>query len=136
LFLIAPEWHQIPSYTEYERQQLTEVFGKFPDQVIWIFGERDRIFVAAYEIIMRFGGLLDVNLSDIRARINSFPGSKIEFHKIKHKNPLKHKPNYWLVDHVFIRECFSKGSGDNFEKFKLCRFLPYYIVFLKPLFGI
>jgi histone acetyltransferase (RNA polymerase elongator complex component) len=46
LFLIAPEWHQIPTYTEYERQQLIEVFGQFPEQVIWIFGECDRIFVA------------------------------------------------------------------------------------------
>ena len=124
LFLIAPEWHQIPTYTEYERLQLTEVFGKFPEQVIWIFGECDRIFVAAYEIIKHFGGLLSVNLGGTRKEINLSPGRKIEIHKIKHKNPLKHKPNYWLVDQYFIMDTFAKGNEHNFERFKLDPFLP------------
>ena len=124
LFLIAPEWHQIPTYTEYERQQLTEVFGQFPEQVIWIFGESDRIFVAAYEIIIHFGGLLDVNLSGDRKEINQHPGRKIGIHKIKHKNPSKHKPAYWLVDQFFIMDTFAKGNEYNFEKFKLDLFLP------------
>jgi hypothetical protein len=124
-FLIAPEWHQKPTYTDYERQQLTEVFGKFPEQVIWIFGECDRIFVAAYEIIIHFGGLLDVNLSGDRKEINQHPGRKIGIHKIKHRNPLKHKPAYWLVDQFFIMDTFAKGNENNFERFKLERFLLY-----------
>jgi hypothetical protein len=40
-----------PTYTDYERKQLTKVFGCFPKQEILIFGEDDRIFVEAYEII-------------------------------------------------------------------------------------
>lgn len=123
LFLIAPEWHQIPSYTEYERQQLTEVFGQFPEQVIWIFGECDRIFVAAYEIIKHFGGLLSVNLGGKREEINLSPGRKIGIHKIKHKNPMKHNPAYWLVDQFFILDTFAIGNETNFERFKLDRFL-------------
>jgi hypothetical protein len=62
--------------------------------VIWIFGECDRIFEAAYEIIIHFGGLLNVNLSGKREEINLSAGRKIEIHKIKHKNTLKHKSNY------------------------------------------
>jgi hypothetical protein len=124
LFLIAPEWHQIPTYTEYERQQLTEVYGQFPEQVIWIFGECDRIFVAAHEIIKHFGGLLNVNLSSKREEINQYPDRKIGIHKIKHKNPLKHKSNYWLVDQFFIMDTFAKGNEYNFEMFKLDLFLP------------
>jgi hypothetical protein len=58
--------------------------------------------------------------------INKFasgPGRKIGIHKIKHKNPLKHKPNYWLVDQFFIMDTFAKGNEYNFGRFKLDRFL-------------
>jgi hypothetical protein len=89
-----------------------------------IFGECDRIFVAAYEIIKRFGGLLRINIGDDRKDINSHNGIKIEIHKKKWRNPLRHEPEYWLVDNVFIREYFAKVSGDNFEKFKLELFMP------------
>ena len=125
LFVIAPEWHMKPDYTEYEREQLTEVFGQFPEQVIWIFGECDRIFVAAYEIIVHFGGLLNVNFGGTIEEINSHPGRKIGIHKIKYENPLKHKPAYWLVDQYFMLDTFAKGNERNFDKFKLDIFLPY-----------
>jgi hypothetical protein len=90
-----------------------------------IFGECDRIFVAAYEIIVHFGGLLNVNLGGKREEINQHPGRKIGIYKIKHKNPLKHKPAYWLVDQFFIMDTFAKGNEYNFEKFKLDIFLFY-----------
>ena len=93
LFLIAPEWHQIPTYWIWEATTYRR-FVKFPKQMIWIFGEWYRIFVVAYEILKCFGGLLNVNISDTRTRVNSFPGRKIAIHKIKHKTPLKYKPNY------------------------------------------
>ncbi|HZK62330.1 MAG TPA: hypothetical protein VFC41_09640, partial [Anaerovoracaceae bacterium] len=118
-FSIDFEWHMKPAYTDYEKQQLTEVFGRFPEQEILIFGECDRIFVAAYEIIKHFGGLLNVNISDTRKEIYSHRGIKIEIHKKKWRNQLRHEPDYWLVDHIFIREFFAKVSGDNFEKYKL-----------------
>jgi hypothetical protein len=124
-FSIEPEWHMRPTFTDYEKQQLTEVFGCFPVQDICIFGECDRIFVAAYEIIKRFGGLLSVNIGSNRKNINSHKGIKIEIHKKKWRNPLRHEPDYWLVDHTFIREFFAKVSGDNFEKFKLELFIPH-----------
>jgi hypothetical protein len=124
-FSIEFEWHMKFTYTDYERQQLTEVFGCFPGQEILIFGECDRIFVAAYEIIKRFGGLLRINIGTDRKDINSYKGIKIEIHKKKWRNPLRHEPDYWLVDHIFIREFFAKVSGDNFEKFKLDVFMPY-----------
>ena len=111
-------------YTDYETQQLTDVFGRFPGQEILIFGECDRIFVVAYEIIKRFGGLLRVNIGSDRRDINSYKGIKIEIHKKKWRNPSRHRPDYWLVDHIFIREFFAKVSGDNFEKFKLLVFMP------------
>lgn len=123
-FSIELEYHMKPKYTKYERQQLKKVFGQFPEQEILIFGECDRIFVAAFEIIKHFGGLLDVSLGDDREWINTFPGIKIEIHKKNYKDPLKHKPNYWLVDHIFIRTYFAKGCEHNFEKFKLDPFLP------------
>jgi hypothetical protein len=75
--------------------------------------------MAVYEIIKRFGGLLNVNKDSDRKDINSHKGIKIEIHKKKWRNPLRHEPDYFLVDHVFIREFFSKGINDNFEKFKL-----------------
>jgi len=124
-FSIEHEWHIQPTYTDYERWQLTEVFGRFPEQEILIFGECDRIFVAGYEIIKHFGGLLNVNIGHDRAKVNSFPGRKIEIHKTKHRNPLKHDPDYWLVDHIFIREYFTKGIEHNYERFKLDRFLNF-----------
>jgi hypothetical protein len=124
-FSIEFDFHMRPTYTEYEKQQLTEVFGCFPVQDICIFGETDRIFVAAYEIIKRFGGLLSVNIGDDRKEIKTHKGIKIEIHKKKWRNTLRHKPNYWLVDHIFIREYFAKVSGDNFEKFKLELFMPF-----------
>jgi hypothetical protein len=124
-FSIEPEWHMIPTYTDYEMKQLTEVFGRFPEQVIWIFGEGDRIYVAAYEIIKHFGGLMSINIGGNRKDIDSHKGIKIEIHKKKWRNPLRHEPDYWLVDHLFIREYFAKASGDNFEKFKLEVFMPY-----------
>jgi hypothetical protein len=112
-------------YTDYERQQLSEVFGQFPEQVIWIFGECDRIFVASYEIIDHFGGLLSVNLGGKWEEINRHPGRKIAIDKIKHENPFKHKPAYWLVDQYFMLDTFAKGNERNFEKFKLDIFLPF-----------
>lgn len=81
--------------------------------------------MAAYEIIIHFGGLLSVNLGGKREVINLSPGRKIKIHKIKYKNPLKHKPAYWLVDQFFIMDTFAKGNEYNFEKFKISRFLPY-----------
>lgn len=124
-FSIELENHREPTYTGYEKKQLTEVFGCLPGQEILIFGECDRIFVAAYEIIKRFGGLLSVSIGSDRVDINSHKGIKIEVHKKKRKYPLRHKPDYWLVDHIFIREFFADISGDNFEKFKLEVFMPY-----------
>jgi hypothetical protein len=124
-FSIEFEWHMKREYTDYETQQLADVFGRFPGQEILIFGECDRIFVVAYEIIKRFGGLLHVNIGANRKDINSHKGIKIEVHKKKWRNPLRHRPNYWLVDHIFIREFFAIVSGDNFEKFKLDVFMPY-----------
>lgn len=50
-FSIELEWHMKSKYTDYGKQQLIEVFGQFPKQEILIFGEWDRIFVAAHEII-------------------------------------------------------------------------------------
>jgi len=123
-FSIELEWHMKRTYTAYERQKLTEVFGRFPEQEILIFGECDRIFVAAYEIIKHFGGLLSVNLAGERDTINSYPGIKIEVQKKRYKYPLKHDPDYWLVDHIFIRKYFAKGIEHNFERFKLAPYLP------------
>ena len=124
-FSIELEWHMKPTYTEYEKEQLTEVFGCFPRQEILIFGECDRIFVAAYEIIKHFGGLLNINIGGNRKHIHSHKGIKLEIHKKKWKNPLRHEPDYWLLDHIFIREFFAKVSGDNFERYKLDVFMPY-----------
>ena len=123
-FSIEPDWHMRPTFTDYEKQQLTEVFGCFPVQDICIFGECDRIFVAAYEIIVHFGGLLNVNIGGTRKEINQHPGRKIGILKIKHKNPMKYEPAYWLVDQYFIMDTFAKGNENNFEKFKLDPFLP------------
>jgi hypothetical protein len=102
-FSIELEWHMKSTYTDYETQQITEVFHRFPEQEVLIFGECDRIFVAAYEIIKRFGGLLKVNIGASRKEINSHDGIKIEIHKKKWRNSLRHRPDYWLVDHIFIR---------------------------------
>jgi len=123
-FSIELEWHMKRTYTDCEIQQLTEAFGSFPEQEILIFGECDRIFVAAYEIIVHFGGLLNVNLGGTRKEINQHPGRKIGILKIKHKNPMKYEPAYWLVDQYFIMDTFAKGNENNFEKFKLDPFLP------------
>jgi hypothetical protein len=124
-FSIELQWHMHPTYTYNETRQLIEVYGCFPVQEILIFGECDRIFVAAYEIIKRFGGLLHINIGADRKHIHSHKGIKIEIHKKKWRNPLRHRPDYWLVDHIFIREFFAKVSGDNFEKFKLDVFMPF-----------
>lgn len=124
-FSIELQWHMHPTYTYNEMRQLVEVYGCFPVQEILIFGECDRIFVAAYEIIKRFGGLLHINIGADRKHINSHKGIKIEIHKKKWRSPLRHIPDYWLVDHLFIREFFARVSGDNFEKFKLDVFLPF-----------
>jgi len=123
-FSIELEWDMKPSYTDYERQQLTDVFGSFPEQEILIFGDCNRIFVAAYEIIKHFGGLLAVPLATNRRKMKSYPGIKIEVHKKKYKNPLKYAPDYYLVDHIFIRKYFAKGIEQNFKRFRLDHFLP------------
>jgi hypothetical protein len=124
-FSIELEWHMKPAYTDFEKKQITEVFGQFPEQEILIFGEEYRIFVAAHEIIVHFGGLLRVNLSGTGEEINLSPGRKIEVHKIRHRNPLKYNPAYWLVDQYFILDTFGKGNEDNFERFKMDKFLLY-----------
>ncbi|MCX6328325.1 MAG: hypothetical protein NTZ85_02265 [Bacteroidia bacterium] len=121
-FSIELEWHLKPTYTNSEKQQLAKVFNQFPEQVIWIFGESDRIFVAAHEIIKHFGGLLQVKTSHNRDYINSYPGVKIEIQKKNYKDPLKYKPDYWLVDHIFIRTYYTSFS--KFTRFKLDSFLP------------
>jgi hypothetical protein len=124
-FSIEFEWRIKHTHTDSEKQQLISVFDRFPGQEILILGECDRIFVAAYEIINRFGGLLRVNIGADRKDINSHKGIKIEVHKKKWKNPSRYEPDYWLVDHIFIKEFFASISGNNFEKFKLDVFMPY-----------
>lgn len=118
-FSIELEWHKKPTYTDYEKEQLTKVFGCFPKQDINIFGETDRIFVAVYELIKYFGGLLIVNLGDTRKLKNSYPGVKIGIYKKKYSNQSRHKPDYWLVDDIFIRSYFNKEGESNYEKFQL-----------------
>ena len=100
-------------YTDNKRRQLTQISGQSSAQEILIFGECDHIFVVTYEIIKYFGGLLHVNIDSNSKEINSHKGYRIEVHKKKWRNPLRHEPNYWLVDHLFIREFFSILSGDN-----------------------
>lgn len=123
-FSIELEYHMKPDYTVNETKQLTKVFGSFPEQEILIFGECDRIFVAAYEIIKHFGGLLNVNVSSNRSEVNLYNGIKIEIHKKKYINLSRVEPDYWLVDQIFIKEYFADVSGNNFERFKLDPFLP------------
>jgi hypothetical protein len=122
-FSIELEWHIKSGHTKYERQQLTEVFGSFPKQEIFIFGEGDRIFVAAYELIKHFGGLLNVSLATDRVKVYLYDGIKIAIHQKKYKYPERYDPDYWLVDHIFIKDYFGKGCGDNFERFKFAPFL-------------
>lgn len=122
-FSIELEWHMEPTYTDYEKLQLSEVFGKFPEQEILIFGECDRIFVAAYEIIRHFGGMLYVNLGDSRSSINKYPGRKIPVYEKQYMNLSRHKPDRWLVDHSFIWEYFNLQANENSTKFVLRQFL-------------
>jgi hypothetical protein len=122
-FSIELEWHMKTTYTDYEKQQLIEVFGHFPEQEILIFGECDRIFVAAYELIRHFGGMLYINLSVSKSKLDVYQGIKIPVYKKHHSNQSRHKPDKWLVDHLFIREYFKEGKTDNYEKFKLDPFL-------------
>jgi len=126
-FSIELEWHMKPTYTEFERQQLIKVFRSFPQQEILIFGDCDRIFVAAHEIIKHFGGLLRVNPGDDIDRINLYPGMKKAVYKNEY--PDEEEPDYYLVDHIFIRKYFVKGIEHNFKRFQLDPFLPgaYYI---------
>jgi hypothetical protein len=122
-FSIELEYHLKPTYTKFETKKLTDVFGCFPEQVIWIFGESDRIFVASHEIIKHFGGLLGVPLAPDRDKINSCTGLTIPIQKKRYKYPGKHNVDYWLVDHIFIRNYFE-GLEDKFDRFKLAPFLP------------
>ncbi|MBN1183433.1 MAG: hypothetical protein JXB49_14165 [Bacteroidales bacterium] len=119
-FSIALEWHMESTYTDYEREKLTRVFGSFPEQEILLFGDCNLIFVAAHELIKYFGGLLNVSIGSNRKYINSFPGIKIPVRKEKYS----HDPDYHLVDHIFIRKFFAEGREDNFEKYKLEPLLP------------
>lgn len=123
-FSIELEWHMKPTYTDNENQQLIGVFGSFPKQEIQIFGACDRIFVAAHEIVKHLGGLLRVSLSGDRDKIIANPGIKIPVYKLKDEDSLEDDPDYWLVDHIFIRKYFAKGLEHNFEKFKLAQFMP------------
>jgi len=56
--------------------------------------------------------------------MKSYPGTKLEVHKKKYKDLSKHEPDYYLVDHIFIRKYFAKGIEHNFERFELEPFLP------------
>lgn len=76
-FSIELEWHMKSTYTDYEKEQLIGVFGQFPEQEILIFGECDRIFVAAHELIRHFGGMLYINLSTSKSKLDVYPGKKI-----------------------------------------------------------
>jgi len=123
-FSIELEWHVLPSYTRYELQQIKEAVGGIPEQEIQIFGECDRIFVAAYEIIKHFWGLLNVNIVSNRMKVSLFPSKKIGIYKREYIDPENHDPDYYLVDHIFIRKFFAKRIEHNFEKFKPDPFLP------------
>lgn len=123
-FSIEFEWHMKPTYTKHEIRQLIEVFGRFPEQELLIFGGCDRIFVAAYELIRHFGGLLDVPLSDDMDTIFSYPGRKIPIYDKNYREPLKHKAKKWLVDDVFIRKYFAGDNQANFDRFRLDPFMP------------
>jgi hypothetical protein len=122
-FSIELEWHMKSTYTDYEKQQLIEVFGKFPEQEILIFGECDRIFVAAHELIRHFGGMLYINLSVSKSKLDVYPGKKIPVYKKHHNKPSRYIPDRWLVDHLFIREFFKDSKSDYYEKFKLDPFI-------------
>ena len=122
-FSVELEWHMKSTYTDYEKQQLIEVFGQFPEQEIFIFGECDRIFVAAHEIIRHFGGMLYINLAVSKLKMNLYPGKKIPVYIRHHNNTSRHKPDRWLVDHLFIREFLKDSKSDYYEKFKLDPFL-------------
>jgi len=49
----------------------------------------------------------------------------IEVHKKKHSKPLKLDPDYFLLNPIFVKEFIAKINGENFNKFKLDRFLLY-----------
>jgi len=122
-FSIKLEWHMKSIYTDFEKQQLIEVFGQFPEQEILIFGECDRIFAAEHELIRHFGGMLYINLPVSKSKLDVYPGKKIPVYKDHHNKPSRHKPDRWLVDHLFIREFFKDSWSDYYEKFKLDPFI-------------
>ena len=124
MFSIELEWHMESTYTKHETKMLTNVFGCFPKQVIWNFGSADRIVIAAQEIIRYLGGLLKGKYSYDRAVINSYPGVKYEIMKKNYREPLKHQPDYWLVDHDFIKPYYDFIDRNCYSKFQLGPFLP------------
>jgi hypothetical protein len=67
--------------------------------------------------------MLYINLAVSKSKMNLYPGKKMPVYKKHHTNPLRHKPDKWLVDHLFIREYFKGGKTGNYEKFKLDPFL-------------
>jgi hypothetical protein len=122
-FSIELEYHMKHDFTVNERQQLTKVFGCIPEQEILIFGECDRIFIAAYEMVRYFGGLLSVPLASSVEEVNSYPGTKIPIQKTIDKDQDNDEVDYWLLDHVFMRSYF-KNIRENKDKFLLAPFLP------------
>jgi hypothetical protein len=79
-FSIELEFRLKPTFTKFETKQLTAVFGCFPEQIINVFGEWDRIIVASHEIIKHTGGLLQVSPFE-RDVVDPLPSVKIPIQK-------------------------------------------------------
>jgi len=101
--------------------QLTSVFGKFPEQEVEICGQSNHIFIAAHEIIRCFGGLLFIGLGDDPEYLNRLPGTFIRLVENGPENASfdEEKAEIHLLNHIAIKVWARNAVPEEYERYSI-----------------
>ena len=107
--------------------QLTEVFGKFPEHEVTICGQANHIFIAAHEIIRCFGGLMFISLGDDPRILRNLPGKVIQLvlDDPDHSTDPDSEDfvDRYLLDHVAIKAWATQLDPEEYDRYSLDRIL-------------
>ena len=109
--------------TGYEKEHFINAFGGQPRQEIVFIGLADPIFMAAEEVLRKFGGFLYMGIEDSRKSINSVEGVAIEIYSKRNTKPSNDVEGSFLLDYDFVKNYTNKNidpyvrSICNLDKF-------------------
>lgn len=93
---------------QYRKEQYIKAFGGQPQQEIIFIGLVEPMFMAAEEVLRKFGGFLPMGIDASQEVINSVNGIAIEIFERKNSKPSPHGDGSYLLNYGFVTNYVNK----------------------------